>query len=83
MKSTIDFYVVCERVLPHVTYMKIDNGKNHILTNFFNIDSDGKAVNSDHFPLNMEVKLESSPIIKQKVEIINFKDTLWYLLLCP
>ena len=25
--STIDFYVICERVLPYVQYMKIDNGK--------------------------------------------------------
>ena len=75
-QSTIDFYVVCERVLPHVTCMKIDNGNNHILTNYFNVNSDGKPVNSDHFPLNMEVKLESSPIIRKKVEVLNFKDRM-------
>ena len=75
-QSTIDFYVVCERVLPHITYMKIDNGTTHTLTNYFNMDSDGKPVNSDHFPLHMEVKLESAPIKKEKVEILNFKDSL-------
>ena len=75
-QSTIDFYVVCERVLPHVTYMKIGNGRNHYLTNFHNLDSAGKPVNSDHFPLHMEVKLESEPAKKEKVEILNFKDSL-------
>ena len=28
-QSTIDFYVVCERVLPFVTSMKIENGREH------------------------------------------------------
>ena len=32
-KSTIDFYVVCESVLPHIKRMKIDNGIEHTLTN--------------------------------------------------
>ena len=32
--STIDFYVVCERVIPFVISMKIDNGIRHTLTNF-------------------------------------------------
>ena len=63
-ESTLDYYVVCERVLPYVTYMKIDNGKNHILTNFLSSDSDRGAVNSDHYPLTIEVKLESKPIKK-------------------
>ena len=56
-ESTIDFYVVCERVLPFVTKMEIDDGKNHMVTNFGNINSEGNSVNSDHYPLIMEVKL--------------------------
>ena len=56
-QSTIIFYVVCQRVLPFVLSMKIDDGKKHILTNFNNTDKEGKTVHSDHFPLTMEVKL--------------------------
>ena len=74
-QSTIDFYVVCVRVLPYVNSMKIDNGKVHMLTNYSNIDKDGIAVNSDHFPLAMEVNIEAAPIKKKKVEIYNFNDT--------
>ena len=73
-ESIIDFYVVCERVLPHITSMKIDNGKTHTLTNFHNIDSNGSAVSSDHNPLTMEVKLETAPMKRQKIELFNFKD---------
>ena len=71
-ESTIDFYVVCERVLPYVKSMKIDNGKGHTLTNY---QRGAVGVNSDHKPLLMDIELEVQPQIKQKVEILNFKDT--------
>ena len=41
--------------------MKIDNGKTHIITNYGSTDNTGNSVNSDHFPLTMEVKLEVPP----------------------
>ena len=72
--STIDFYVVCDRDLPHVQNMKIDYGKHHMLTNLKIFDKEGKTVNSDHFPLTMNVKLETAPHKRNKVEILNFKD---------
>ena len=70
-KSTIDFYVVCERVLPYVESMKIDNGREHTLTNY---KKGSKAVDSDHRPLVMNIKLEVPPNKISKVEILDFKD---------
>ena len=70
-KSTIDFYVVCERVLPYVESMKIDNGREHTLTNY---KKGSKAVDSDHRPLVMNIKLEVPPTKISKVEILDFKD---------
>ena len=64
-QSTIDFYVVCERVLPYVKSMKIDNGKVHMLTNYSNVDKEGRAINSDHFPMSMEINLTSAPVKKK------------------
>ena len=58
--------MVCERVLPFVSSMNIDNGKKHILTNFKNTDKEGQAVHSDQFPLTMEVKLSAVPEKKKK-----------------
>ena len=60
--STIDFYVVCQHVLPLIVSMEIFN------------HSENKAVSSDHVPLCMEVKLEAIPTKKQKIEIPNFQD---------
>ena len=71
-KSIIDFYVVCESVLPLVKSMKIDNGKQHTLTNY---QKGSLGVNSDHKLFVMEVQLEVQPHKKEKVEILDFKDT--------
>ena len=73
-KSTIDFYVVCERVVPFVTSMKIQNDNKHTLTNFSPCIDGGRAKESDHLPMTMEVKLEIPPQKKQKIEIRNFND---------
>ena len=56
--------------------MKINNGRNHNLTIILNLDSAGKPVNSDHFPLQMEVKLESNELRKKigKLGQIAFKE---------
>ena len=62
--STIDFYVVCERVLPFVMSMKIESDKSHNLTNFHTLKEKGKATESDHKPLIMEVRVNISPIKK-------------------
>ena len=68
-KSTIDFFVVCQRVLPFVKYMEIDNGKNHMLTNYIHTIGEGKTVNSDHLPLKMNVDLQAFPCKKEKKNV--------------
>ena len=75
-QSTIDFYVVCERVLPYVKSMKIDNGKVHMLTNYSNVDKEGRAINSDHFPMSMEINLTSAPVKKNYYYLLYFNLTL-------
>ena len=73
-ESTIDFYVVCDRVLPFVNQMNIDDCKHHMLTNYGNIGNNGTAINSDHYLLTMDVKLASRPVKKVRTEILNFND---------
>ena len=70
-KSTIDFFVVCERVVTYVKSLKIEDGTNHILTKY---KTGNKAINSDHKLLVMDVLLRVPPTKKVKVEIIDFKD---------
>ena len=66
--------MVCERVLPFVTSMKIENGNKHILTNFSSAKDGATAKESDHKPLTMEVKLKIPSQKRVKVEIMNFTD---------
>ena len=54
--------------------LKIDNGSNHTLTNYSCAKEGGKAVESDHKPLVMEVKIDIPAQRKEKIEIMNFKD---------
>ena len=64
-KSTIDFFVVCERVLCFIRSLKIEDGKEHMLTKF---KKGEKAVNSDHKALIMDVLLKVPPIKKLRLK---------------
>ena len=74
-ESAIDFYVVCDHVLPLVKHMEILNHTEHNLTKYSNNKEKPQAVSSDHAPLIMEVKLEIVPSKKIKTVIPNFNDT--------
>ena len=55
--------------------MKIENGRKHTLTNFSAVKKGGEVVESDHKPLVMEVKIDIPSQRKEKIEIMNFKDS--------
>ena len=73
-ESVIDFFLVCNRVLPHVRKMVIDEDKNFILTNYKKAKFGGKATDSDHFTQYMDIELEIENIKPEKNEIYNFKN---------
>ena len=57
-ESTIDFYVVCDCVLPLIQSMEIFHHTTHNLTNYYKSDNKYEAVSSDHALLFMEVRLK-------------------------
>ena len=59
--------MVSECVLPFVKSMEIDNGKNHILTNYTNSITDYKTVYSNHLPLQFNVELQAFPCKKENL----------------
>ena len=73
-KSVLDFFVVCSRILPHISRMKIDDDKNHILTNYKPARKGKKATDTDHFTEILDVDLEVVPEKPQRREIFNFKN---------
>ena len=72
--SVLDFFVVCERVLPFVQKMVIDEEKQNILTNYKAVRSGGVAVDSDHLTQIMDLDLKYVSEKPQRVEIFNFKE---------
>ena len=52
----------------------IDDSKKHILTNFKTAKSTGKAVDSDHYTLYLDLNLMISKERPEREEIFNFKD---------
>ena len=73
-ESVLDFFVVCARVLPHITSMLIDEKKKYVLTNFEQVRKGGKASDSDHFTQIMDIKLNFLPQKPIRKEIFNFKE---------
>ena len=72
-KSVLDFFLVCNRVLPYVTHMKIDEQKEHVLTNYTRMKIDGKVTESDHNTQYMDLNLEFENMKPEKREILDFK----------
>ena len=73
-KSILDFFVVCDRVLPFIKKMVIDEEKRYILTNYQNVKRGGEAVDSDHFTQYMDLDLQFESEKPQREEIYNFKE---------
>ena len=73
-ESVLDFFVICNLVLPHITRMVIDERKSHILTNYQSVKNQGKATDSDHFTEYMDCDLEIINEKPERLEILDFKN---------
>ena len=72
-KSAIDVFLVCERMLPFVQKMFIDEKRESPLSNFHNLKRGKKITETDHNKLELFLNIEA-PTIKPKREVLfNFK----------
>jgi hypothetical protein len=72
--SVLDFFVVCDRVLPYVTSMVVDEAKKCILTKYEQIRKDEKACNTDHATEIMDVNLNVLTEKPVRRELYNLKN---------
>ena len=49
-RTILDFFVVCDKILPHIKYMKVDEKGEHALTRY-----KGKEMKTDYNMLIMEL----------------------------
>ena len=73
-KAVLDVFIVCDKVLPFLEKMTIDESRKYVLTNFNPIRRGGKASESDHNTEFLQLKLQYDRKRKERVEIFNFKN---------
>ena len=73
-ESVLDFFIVCDQVLPYVTKMKIDEDKKYILTNYEQVRKGGKATDTDHATEIMDINLTVMTEKPKRRELYNFKN---------
>ena len=73
-ESILDFFVVCNFLLPHVTKMVVDEDSKYVLTNYRQVKKDGKATNSDHATEYMDVNLKILTEKPKRKLMWNFKN---------
>ena len=73
-ESVIDFYVVCERVLPYVTKMIIDSDRKYSVTNYSQIKQGGQGIDSDHNTMFLKLLLQLCPTKIKKRLLYNLKN---------
>ena len=72
-KSALDVFLVCERILPFVQKMFIDEKRESPLTNFSNILRGKKITETDHNKLELYLSIKA-PITKpRREELFNLK----------
>ena len=73
-KGVLDFFVVCNRILPLIKSMEIDEMKTNIPTNYTQVRKGGKAVDSDHVPIELDLDIKVIPTRPARETIYNFKN---------
>ena len=73
-ESILDYFVVCDQILPFVTRMVIDEDKNYILRNYEKVRKGGKSIETDHATEYMDLALEIITEKPKRTEIWNFKN---------
>ena len=73
-KSILDIFVTCDRVLPYIVKMKVDENRENVLTNYNAIKSVGRVIESDHNNCELEVNLVFCPRKQERIEIFQFKN---------
>ena len=73
-KGVLDFFMVCDRVLPFLAKMVIDEDKRYILTNYEKVRKGGRTSDSDHNTQFMDLDLKIESVKPERTEMFNFKN---------
>ena len=71
--SVLDLFLVCDRILPLVVKMNVDEKGIHQLSNFSGIQHNSKVTESDHAIVEMHIDIEFPAIKPTRKEFFNYK----------
>ena len=73
-ESVLDFFIVCDKILPFVSRMIVDEEQNFVLSNYSKIKGNQIIKKSDHNPIILELLLEYSLKKPDRIETFNFRN---------
>ena len=73
-KSILDVFIAFDKILPYITDMKIDEKREHVLTNFKAMKNQGRIIESDHNPVFLNLCLTFSKSINERITVYQFKN---------
>ena len=73
-KSVLDLFLVCEKILPFVTGMHVDEKGEYQLSNFYGKHHKGTVTESDHAMIQLHMNLKFIAQKPQRTETFNFKN---------
>ena len=72
--SILDVFVTCNKILPFIQRMKIDEKRENTLTNFGAKKVVGRVIETDRNPFCLEIKLQYSTVKPERLEMFQFKN---------
>ena len=72
--SVLDYFVVCEQILPFVNRMVVDEGKQYALSNYFYSNGTSHKKDSDHNTLILYLNIQLPIFRSERQEMFNFKN---------
>ena len=73
-QSILDVFVTCDKILPYITKMKVDDKRENALTNYRVVNKIGRVIESDHNPVILEINLIFTAIKPERIDIFQFKN---------
>ena len=72
-ESALDLFLVCNRIMPYVLQMHVDEQGEHQLSNFRGIKNRQKVTESDHAKVELHLDIQFPQALPPRNETFNFK----------
>ena len=73
-KSVLDVFVACDKIVPYVTRMVVDEKREKVLTNYRKFKQIGRIIESDHNPIFLFLSLKFSKLINERITVYQFRN---------